>query len=100
MATANTTAEARLQAAAKSRRLPVSVDPSGWDPEIASSSLPNRHCAGTKRGEPAATGFQMQLLRHSAYLSAKKNGHEASGSSGHLTADWQGLGQLPTGVGL
>ena len=27
---------------------------------IASSLLPNRHCAGTKRGEPAATGSEVQ----------------------------------------
>ena len=33
MATADTTAEARLQTAAKDRGLRVSVDPSGWDRE-------------------------------------------------------------------
>lgn len=33
MATADTTAEARLQAAVKGRGLRVSVDPSGWDRE-------------------------------------------------------------------
>ena len=38
---------------------------------IASSLLPNRHCAGTKRGEPAATGSEVQ---HPKSLRAPRRG--------------------------
>ena len=100
MTTADTTAEIRLQATTKSRGLRVSVDPSGWDRENCVLFAAEPALCRNKEGRACCYRLRGAAPQVTPRTSMRRRGTAMIQNRffWHLTADWQGLGQLPTGV--
>ena len=100
MTTADTTAEIRLQVTTKSRGLRVSVDPSGWDRENCVLFAAEPALCRNKEGRACCYRLRGAAPQVTPRTSMRRRGTAMIQNRffWHLTADWQGLGQLPTGV--